>query len=213
MDLTEELQRQADEAADQTPQAVQDVMSEAAHQIKAQHATNKPLREGDPIPDITLPDADGNTIHVNDLADTLVISFYRGGWCPYCNLELRALHEAHNMIRERGAELIAISPETPNHTEATQARHDLDFPVLSDHDNTVADEFGLVVTLPDELIEVYDNMGINLEATNGTDTNQLPLPATYIVDDGTITYAFINPVYKRRLDPKTILDQLRPTDS
>ena len=140
----------------------------------------------------------------------LIISFYRGSWCPYCNVELHALQEYQEKFNALGAKLIAITPELPDGTLTSIEKHKITFEVLSDIDNEVAKKFGLVFTLPGELKDIYRSFGFDLEKSNGNDKWQLPIPATYIVNsDGVIVYAFVNTDYTKRLEPETILFHLK----
>jgi peroxiredoxin len=139
-----------------------------------------------------------------------VIAFYRGGWCPYCNLELRALQQALASIQGTGATLVAISPETPDNSLTTQEKNELEFQVLSDRDNQVAREFGLVFRLPASLLPIYEDFGIDLIAHNGNNHFELPIPATYVVrQDGTVKYAFANVDYTKRAEPSEIVNALQ----
>ncbi|MGL5617208.1 MAG: peroxiredoxin-like family protein [Sarcina sp.] len=140
----------------------------------------------------------------------LVINFYRGGWCPYCNLELRAYMEVLDEIKKLGANLIAISPEIPDQSLNTIEKNQLEFLVLSDIDNKVAKEFGLVFKISNELNELYKSFGINLEESQGKKSLELPMAATYVVSrEGKIVKAFVKEDYKERLDPKVALESLR----
>ena len=145
------------------------------------------------------------------MADSvLVLNFYRGGWCPYCNLELHALQQALADIRASGADLVAISPELPDKAMDTQARHALEFEVLSDVGNHVSEAFGLTFELPEQLRPIYTSIGIDIPAFNGDDSFVLPVPASYVVDsDGIIRHHFVNVDYTRRLEPDDLLQVLR----
>ena len=145
------------------------------------------------------------------LADSVVVlSFYRGGWCPYCNMELRALQQALPEIRATGAELVAISPELPDKTLDTQTRHALEFDVLSDRGNRISEAFGLAFELPEQLRPIYTSLGIDIPAFNGDASFILPVPATYVIDsNGIIRFHFVNADYTRRLEPDEMLRALR----
>jgi len=174
----------------------------------AQHS----LKTGDVAPDFSLPDIHGTEVRLAEMLakGPAVLSFYRGGWCPFCNLELRALQKALPEINSLGASILAISPELPEKGAATQASDGLSFPVLSDRGNLVAKAYGLVFTLPEELRPIYENFDIDLPAYNGDDSFELPLPATYIVRrDGTVAHAFVDADYTRRMEPAEIVEILK----
>ena len=143
------------------------------------------MKQGDTIPAFTLSDATGKQVSSDQILESgpVVISFYRGGWCPYCNLELWALQKALPEIKANNASLLAISPESPDHSLTTQEQYALKFPVLSDHKNQVAKKFGLVFELGSELVSLYkDKFEFDLVTINGTKNVELPIPATYVVD-------------------------------
>ena len=176
------------------------------------HIEDGALKAGDWIPEFKLNNHLGKAVSSSELLGNgpLIINFYRGSWCPYCNFELHAIHEKEEEIKNLGAQLIAISPELPDGTLSSVEKHNLSFQVLSDIDNKVAEKFGLMFTLPEELKEIYLGMGINLEKSNGNNKWQLPIPATYLVaSDGIITYAFINPDYTKRLEPEELIVNLK----
>lgn len=167
---------------------------------------------GDKAPAFTLPDHLGNSVSLADLiADgPLIINFYRGEWCPYCNLELRAWQQQLDRIRDAGASLVAISPMLPDSSLDLAEKHALAFPVLSDVGNKVADDFGLVFTVDDRIQAMYlERLGNDLPKLNGDDSFTLPLPATYVIgEDGVITYAYVNADYRLRADPEDVLAAL-----
>ena len=133
----------------------------------------------------------------------------RGGWCPYCSLELRALQGALEQVRAANATLVAVSPQAPDASLDTVERQELTFPVLSDVGNVVARSYGLVFRLSDDLRATYDTFGIDLAGANGTDDHELPIPATYIIDtDGTVRFAFVDPDYTKRADPTDVVAAL-----
>ena len=161
---------------------------------------------GDAAPDFSLPDHQGEPVSLSGvLADgPVVIVWYRGGWCPYCNLTLRAYQEHLETISELGGTLIAISPELPDETVNTVSENELDFIVLSDVNNEVAREFGLVFKLTPEVQELY-NERLGLAEHNGQDSGELPLSATYVIDaDGMIAWAFLDADYRNRAEPADV---------
>ena len=164
------------------------------------------------VPDFALPGADG---HIVDFADVLargpaVISFYRGSWCPYCNLELRALQQHLPEFDRIGATLVAISPELPDGSRKLVERDGLRFPVLTDAGNRVSRLFGLMFRLPRSLVDFYRGNGFDLAACNGDSVWELPVPATYVVGrDGVVAWAHVDCDYRRRAEPTDVIAALR----
>jgi peroxiredoxin len=171
------------------------------------------LREGDVAPDFSLPDTRGHMVALKTLLDRgpVVISFYRGGWCPFCNLELRGLQRVLPEIVQMGASLVAISPQLPDNSLSTQEKNQLTFPVLSDVGNIEAKRFGIVFTLPTALVDANRAIGRELVEINGeSGAAQLPMPATFVLDkSGVIRLAFVEEDWSKRLDPDIVLDTLR----
>jgi peroxiredoxin len=158
-----------------------------------------------------LPNAVGESVALTDALarGPVVLSFYRGAWCPYCNLELRILQNNLDAIEAVGASLIAVSPMTPDNSLSVAEKHDLGFQVLSDAGNGVARAYGLVFRVDDALNELYLKMGIDLEASNGEMSHELPIPATYVIGpDGTVLLGYADPDYTRRLAIDEILAAL-----
>jgi peroxiredoxin len=170
------------------------------------------LKAGDRSPPITLTNAKGTLVDVKSLLSRgpVIVTFYRGGWCPYCNLELRAFQKIMPEIKAAGASLVAISPEKPDDTLSTAEKNALDFEVLSDTGQKVGRAFGLVYTFSDELKSAYEGFGLDIPAKNGADDWALLLSATYVIDrDGTIIYAYTDADYRDRADPLDVLEILK----
>jgi len=175
------------------------------------------LKAGDRIPEFELPNVEGRLVTSEELLarGPLVLSFFRGGWCPYCALELVALQEALPDIAARGANAAAITPDTGAAFAAVKRDNRLDFDILSDLDYGLALLFGIVFKLPDAIRDLYLRLGIDLGARHGNrHAWLLPVPATYIVDrHGIITHANVDPDFRRRMEPDEIikvLDRMRP---
>ncbi|MHA6769636.1 peroxiredoxin-like family protein [Sphingobium ummariense] len=194
------------------PYTVIETMNRATAELIASGAAQKALKAGDRLPEFTLSDPDGKTISSADLLSQgpLVISFYRGVWCPYCNMELQALQETLPQFEALGAKLIAISPQNPVNSRKSMRQNNLTFPILSDPHNDVAAAFGLRFEMQDYLVELYKSLKNDLPAFNGDDSWTLPMPARYVVGrDGVILYAEVNPDYTRRPEPEDMLPALR----
>ncbi|WP_340073899.1 peroxiredoxin-like family protein [Leptobacterium sp. I13] len=213
MSLKEKLEAQQTNFRKGADAKILNIFDKTTNNLTKQHISNQALKKGDIAPHFSLPNATGETISSTSLLkdnDALVISFYRGTWCPYCNLEVNALKEILPQIHEYGAELITISPQTPDNSLSMKEKNALSFEVLSDENNNVAKKFGLVFKLPKELYELYIQFGVDLKDYNGNDTYELPMPATYIVNKkGEIIYSFISEDYTKRAEPSDILDCLK----
>ena len=188
------------------------VMDRAIDDLVASGIRNSCLRIGDRVPDFNLASIRGEQVNVRTLllSGPIVLSFYRGGWCPYCNIELRALQQVLPEIERMGASIVAISAELPDRQVATEKENGLTFPVLTDLGNDVAKRFGIVYELDDDLLQVYRERGHEIKTANGPQgANTLAQPATFVVDQsGTIRLAYINEDYAERLSTEEILHAL-----
>jgi peroxiredoxin len=213
MSLQEKLDAfKADFEGKKAPPEVVAVMHKATADLIASGQADRALKAGWRAPKFALPDAHGVEVRSTDLLakGPLVLTFYRGVWCPYCNMDLQAIEAAAAEIRALGASLVAISPQTAPNRRKSERENALSFPILSDHGNSVANEFGLRYRLPDDLIAVYKGFGNDLAVGNGEESWTLPMPARYVIGtDGVIAYAEVNPDYTRRPDPSELLPVLR----
>ncbi len=192
------------------PEAVKRVYAEGIDEVAASGLVKRAKSEGDRAPAFALPNANGETVRLAELLERgpVVLVWYRGGWCPYCNIQLLGYRRALDEFTKRGATLVAISPQTPDNSLDTKEKNDLAFPVLSDVGNAVARQYGVVFTLPSEVASIYREK-FDLRAYNGDDSNTLPLAATYVIDtEGTIRYAFLDPDYRKRAEPADVLAAL-----
>lgn len=208
MTLGEELAARFEQGKASLPPETLEMYRNALATLADSGIADRALGEGDTAPDFELPDAFGDTVRLSDLlqAGPVILSFYRGQWCPFCNLELQALQRAMADVESAGATLVAVSPNTPDVTMSTVEKHALTFPVLSDHDNAVARRFNLVYEMTAENIENYRAKGRDVPAMNGTDRWELPIPATYVIDrDQVIRYAFVDTNHRVRAEPSEVV--------
>ncbi len=171
----------------------------------------KAMNEGDKAPNFTLKNAKGESVALYDELKNgpVVLIWYRGGWCPYCNLTLKRLQDELPNFKKYDASLLALTPELPDSSLSTVEKNALSFQVLSDIGNEVAKEYGVVFELTDAVAKRYQE-GFNLYGYNGDKSNTLPLAATYVINkDGKIVYAFLDADYRNRAEPKDILNALK----
>jgi peroxiredoxin len=174
-------------------------------------AVEKALKEGAQAPDFALPDARGTAVTLSHLLTQgpVVMTFYRGQWCPYCHLQLRAYQQALPHMQARGASLVAISPQTSYNSRALAEKLKLTFALLSDMGNQVARQCGLVFTIDEAVRAAHKLVCADLPAFNGTDSWDLPMAGTFLVDQsGTVRLAFVDPDFTCRLDPSVIIARL-----
>ena len=212
MSLTSELAAFRAEFMGAAPPEIRDAMNRADLELAASGIAERALKAGDLAPDFELPDVNGRIIRLSALLRNgpVVASFYRGGWCPYCNLELRALQSALPQVKALGAQLVAISPQTPDESLSTAEKNALAFPVLSDVGSQVARSFGIAFDLAEELRPTYARFGHALPDRNGDDSWVLPIPATYVIGkEGRIALAFVDIDYRNRLDPAEVVQALQ----
>lgn len=212
MSLKEQLEELAAQFKTKIPEQAAAVMKQSLEDLEKCGIINQVLKEGEHASDFALPNLMGRTVRLNQLLSKgpVVVSFYRGSWCPYCNLTLRTLEKSLPEIQAEGATLVAISPELPDVSLSTVEKDRLTFEVLSDSGSKVAKEFGIAYQLSPELVKLYEGFGINLAQSNGDETSTLPLAATFVINtNGTIAYAFADTDYKKRMEPSDIVAILK----
>ncbi|WP_417898916.1 peroxiredoxin-like family protein [Bacillus haimaensis] len=206
--LLEEIQAYKEAFKQKAPEEKQKLMAQATKELE-ESGVAQGLKEGDQVPDFILPDAKGKMVSITEELTNgpVILTFYRGGWCPYCNLELKAYQSEIDSIKDAGATLIAISPETPDASLSTKEKNELEFIVLSDEGNKVAEQFNLVFKMPDYLIEIYKDSGLNVPGYNGNDDWELPKPATFVIgQSGKIVFAEVDSDYTKRVDPSKVIE-------
>ena len=184
------------------------MMETATADLRASGIEATALAVGAVLPALTLPDATGLAVNLQALnaKGPLLIVFYRGGWCPYCNLELREWQRLLPEVKRLGATLVAISPQTPDNSLSTTQKNELAFSVLSDSALDAAKAFGVAFTLPPALVELYSKVGNDLPTLNGNGQWVLPIPATYVIGrDGRVAYAHVQADYRQRAEPAEVM--------
>jgi peroxiredoxin len=200
------------------PQSIVEALFKSTADLVASKKAEGALKAGQVAPTFNLKDANGNVVESAKLlaSGPLVVTFYRGVWCPYCNIDLKAIEEARPFIEVKGASLVALSMQNAPNSRRSMRENGLGFPILVDKNGTVAEAFGLRFKLSIEIVNIYrDVLKNDLEAFNDDNSWTLPMPARYVIgQDGVVAYAEVNPDFTRRPDPSDlfpILDQLART--
>ncbi|HET6220240.1 MAG TPA: peroxiredoxin-like family protein [Acidobacteriaceae bacterium] len=209
MNLQNELDGFREAAKQKAPPHVVPTIEATIQRLRDSHFADGALRPRQTITDFELPDATGKLVSSADLrrSGPLLILFYRGTWCPFCNLTVRAYQERLQAFQDRRVTLVAISPQTPDNSLTLQQKHSLKFPLLSDRGNTVARQFGIVFQMDPALKQVQKQFGVDIASYNGDDSFELPLPGTFLVSrGGMVLRSFVEVDYMRRLEPETAIN-------
>jgi peroxiredoxin len=194
------------------PRSVIETMHRATAELIESGAAQRAKKAGDAAPSFSLKDPEGNVVSSADLLKRgpLVLSFYRGAWCPHCNMELQALEAVKPEFDKYGASFVAISPQTAPNSRKSVRQNKLSFPILSDVKGKVGAAFGLRFSLPDYLVELYKQLKNDLPTFNDDPSWTLPMPARYVIGQhGVILYSEVNPDYTRRPDPEDMIPVLQ----
>ena len=184
---------------------------EGVDEVKKSGVLAIALRVGAKAPDFELPNASGKMVKLSALLANgpVVVTWYRGGWCPYCNIALRGFEKVLPEIKSEGASLVAISPQTPDNSLTTVEKDGLGFEVLSDKGNKTAHDFGVAYKLPTVIVDQFKGR-LDLSKFNGDSSQELPLGATYVIDkEGVIRYAFVDGDYRKRAEPSAVVAALK----
>ncbi|QEG01770.1 thioredoxin-dependent thiol peroxidase [Stieleria maiorica] len=212
--LSVQIQETAANASKRYPAEVLQTFQTGIENVRATGIEKSAKQVGDTAADSTLKGWDEQPVTLSEVweKNPVILMWYRGGWCPYCNLQLRAMQKQIHAIEGAGAKLIVLSPELPENAKETAEANDLDMLVLHDANNQLARKFGIVFQLPDAILPVYRDK-LQLAKRNGNDAMELPLAATYVINtDGKIIYAFLDADYKKRAEPAEVVaavNQLR----
>lgn len=211
MTLAEQLAEYRAEFTRTAPEGRAALYESKVEELRRYFPIEQAVQSGAAAPGFSLPDARGQLIALDEALEQgpVVLTFYRGGWCPYCNFQLRAYQQILPQINARGASLIAVSPQSPDASLSTAEKNALAFSVLSDAGNEVARRYGLVYSLAEELRDALRSNGKPLPGFNGDESWELPLTATYIIaPSGRVELAFLDMDYRVRLEPAAILEAL-----
>ncbi|MGB0523900.1 MAG: peroxiredoxin-like family protein [Flammeovirgaceae bacterium] len=212
MDFQQQLAKIKHRIEDNMPPAYLDIMHQATKELQQSGIQDRVLKVGEQAPDFALLNQDGKTVSSKDLLGkgALVVTFYRGVWCPYCNADLANLKKYVSTFEGLNATLVGISPELPQYLQKIITTQRLNFDILHDDRNGLANQFGLKFFYSDALKGLYrDKFNINLEVQQGNDEWALPMPARFVIDQaGIIQYAESEPDYRNRPNPDELVSVL-----
>ena len=212
MTLSNQTEQALNEFMASLPGEQQTTVANAFQELMASTVASNALNIDDQASAFELPNVRGGSLSLSTALQDgpVVLSFYRGSWCPFCNLELNALQAMLPEIKACGARLIAVSPELPDNSLSHAEKLGLEFDVLTDLGNKVARDYGLVMAIHETLRPLYLQWGLDVPAANGDDSYELPVPATYVIDTtGTIRATYIEKDYTKRMEPAAIVDALK----
>ncbi len=193
----------------ETDSVIVEKFNNAINELNNSGIAKTALQVNDKVIDFELNNALGKTVKLSVLLQKgpVILTWYRGGWCPYCNIQLQYMQRYLPQFKAEGAILVALTPELPDKSLDTKEKNELKFEILTDLNNDVARKFGIVFILNNELVKIYNG---RLKTFNGVETNELPIPATYVIgQDYLIKYAFVDSNHRHRAEPTDILSVLK----
>lgn len=209
--LAKQIEDLNHELSSQLPQEILEAFGRSIEDLKTQRIEENSIQIGEQMPGFSLPNASGKIINSEEILKDgkIILAFYRGSWCPYCNLELKFLQNNLSQIKDKGATLIAISPQSPDHSLNMTEKNNLEFEVLTDIDNNFAERLGIAFQLQDFVIPYYNGLGIHLSDFNKNNDHTLPVPAVFVVDENSlVTYKFLDVNYMNRIDVEELIQAL-----
>ena len=209
----ENLKGLRDNLANMLPKEALEIFDTDAESLQENHLSIIKLQVGDKAPDFSLSNATGKTIRLTELLQSskVVLTFYRGSWCPYCNLQLAHYQQSLDEIHALGAELVAISPQTPDESLNIKEKNELNFEVLSDEGNRVARKYTTVFKNAEEPLNTMKKLGLDFDAHYSDDSKELPVPAVFVIEkDSTVSFAkSLGGDYRNRVEVSEIINHLK----
>jgi peroxiredoxin len=206
--LTEQLKKRREASAKRVPPEVKKIMNKGVNDLRSLGKHEVALGVGKRIPTISFRDLSKKRVGIDRLYSdqVVVLTFYRGGWCPYCMLELEAYQKHLDAFKKAGAIVVAVSPDSAGEAKKTVKKRKLTFDVFTDPENRAAKLLGLSFKVDKGTLEVYKKFGIDLKKSQGNENNELPMPGTFVIDKkGIVRYSYVDPDYTKRADPLDVL--------
>lgn len=209
----ENLKDLRDNLGNMLPKEALEVFDKDAESLQKNHNSILKLQVGEKAPDFSLTNAKDKTVRLSELLKKgkIVLTFYRGSWCPYCNLQLSHYQKSLDVIHDLGAELVAISPQTPDETLTIKEKNELNFEVLSDNGNIVARKYTTVFKNADAPVNTMTELGFDFDAHYSDDSRELPIPAVFVIEkDSTVSFAkSLGGDYRNRVEVSEIINHLK----
>ncbi len=212
MTLQEQLTQMRNATMERMPQSIIKVFTDSIDSVKKNQLKKNALQIGDTLPNRNLKNINGDDILLSNLIeqDYLILNFYRGGWCPYCNMELRAYERLREAFNQHRVDIVGISAEIPELVASTTTKNVLSFPVLTDVDAQFMKAIGIVFQLDEASKKEFKNFGIDFFKIHGNNNFELPVPAVYVINKNMqIVYTHIEEDYMTRLEPTELLQKLK----
>lgn len=209
--LAQQIEHLNQELSSQLPQEILNAFGKSIEDLKAKRIEENSIRLGDQMPEFSLPNALGKIISSEEVLKNgkMILAFYRGSWCPYCNLELKYLQDYLSIIKEKEATLIAVSPQSPDYSLSMAEKNNLEFEVVTDVNNNLAEKLGITFQLQNFVLPYYDGLGIHLSDFNKNNDNILPVPAVFVIDENRVViYKFLDVNYMNRVDVEELIQAL-----
>lgn len=194
------------------PKAQMATIEKSTADLQKQGVGSAAPKKGDTVPDFTLPKTGGGNVQLSELLKKgpVVITFYRGSWCPYCMVQLSDYQKHLKEIEKAGAQLVAITPEELPRSEKLAKDRGFAFSIAWDKSNAYAKQLNIVYALPTEVKQLHEDLGIDLKASQGNDQWQLPVPATFVVDkDRKVIFAYVDVDYTKRAETRDLIDAIK----
>lgn len=209
--LAQQIEQLNENLAIQLPKEILEIFSKSIQDLKTKNIEENSIDIGNFFPNFSLSNTNGEIVKLKELLinGKVIVVFFRGNWCPYCNLELKVLQDNLKEITDKNVTLVAISPQKTIYNEELKISHHIDFQLLTDKDNTLAKQLGISFELHDYAVPVYSSLGIELSEYNENDNNELPVPAVFVIDTkGNVIYKFVDTNYMNRINIKELIQQL-----
>ncbi len=209
--LKQQIEELNENLAQQLPTEILEAFGKSIQDFKAKNIEENSINIGENFPDFHLSNSNHETVALKDMLKNgkVIIAFFRGSWCPYCNLELKALQKNLKRIADKKATLVAIAPQMASYNTTLTENHQLDFELLLDRDNLLAKQLGISIQLQDDIIPIYSSLGIELSTYNENNHYELPVPAVFVVNTNqNIIYKFVDTNYMNRINIDELIEQL-----